>query len=51
MTWFTVRRLQILNSKQRDTLRSLLMEFTERGTSPFVRALAAKAVALIDTSE
>ncbi len=48
MTWFTLNRVKVLNQEQRETLRVLLMEFTERGTSPFVKALAVKAIALID---
>jgi hypothetical protein len=48
-TWFTKNRLQLLNPEQRRIVRSLLMEFTERGTSPPVKALAAKGVSLIDT--
>jgi hypothetical protein len=49
MTWFIKNRLQLLNPEQRRVVRSLLLEFTERGTSPFVKALAAKGVSLIDT--
>jgi len=49
MTDHTLHRLQLLNSEQRRVVRSLLVEFTERGTPPLVRALAAKGVALIDT--
>jgi len=41
-------RLRLLSSEQRSVVRSLLVEFCERGTAPFVRALAVKAVALID---
>jgi hypothetical protein len=44
----TVVRLRLLSPEQRVVVRSLLMEFCERGTAPFVRALAVKAVALID---
>ena len=41
-------RLRLLNPEQRSTVRSLLEEFTKRGTSPFVKTLALKAVTLID---
>jgi hypothetical protein len=44
-----VHRLQLLNPEQRRVVRSLLVEFAERGTPPFVRALATKAVTLIDS--
>jgi len=49
MTDHVLHRLQLLNLEQRRVLRLLLVEFTERGTPPFVRSLAAKAVTLIDT--
>ena len=49
MTDHTLHRLQLLNPEQRRVVRSLLVAFTERGTPPFVRALAAKAVTIIDS--
>ena len=49
MTYRVFERLRFLNSEQRQAVRSLLMEFTERGTVPFVRNLAVQAVALIDS--
>jgi hypothetical protein len=44
----TTGQLRLLSPEQRSVVRSLLVEFCERGTAPFVRALAVKAVALID---
>jgi hypothetical protein len=41
-------QLRLLSPEQRSVVRSLLVEFCERGTAPFVRALAVKALALID---
>jgi hypothetical protein len=42
------RQFRVLNSAQRLTVRSILEEFTRRGTSEFVKKLAVKAVSLID---
>ena len=47
----TARQLRLLSPQQRSVVRSLLVEFSNRGTVPFVRALAAQAVALIDNLE
>ncbi len=44
----TMRRFRVLNPEQQLTVRSLLVEFAERGTSKFVADLAKEAVALID---
>lgn len=44
-------RLGALNSEQRHTLRSLIVEFTARGTVPFVQRLAVQALELIDRFE
>jgi hypothetical protein len=44
----TMRQFRVLNPEQRLTVRSVLAEFAERGTSPFVRTLAVQALALID---
>lgn len=49
MTWFKKSRIRILNSHQRLVVRSLLVEFTERESSEFVKKRAAKAVELIDS--
>lgn len=43
------RKLEILNPDQRQTLRSLLMEFSQQDPSAFRRKLASDAVVLIDT--
>lgn len=44
----TMRQFRVLNPEQQLTVRSLLVEFAERGTSRFVANLAKEAVALID---
>ena len=44
----TMRKFRCLNSDQQRTVRSILLEFTERGTCALVRKLAAEAIALID---
>ncbi len=49
LTSFKLHRIHLLSAEQRGTVRSILSEFTRRGTSPFVADLAAKAVALFDT--
>jgi hypothetical protein len=49
MTWFKKSWIRILNSHQRLVVRSLLVEFTERESSEFVKKRAAKAVELIDS--
>jgi hypothetical protein len=46
---FQINRVKMLSTQQRLTLRSLLAEFAERGTAPFVKALAARDVAFIDS--
>ena len=43
-----IRRLKLLNSEQRATIRSLLTEFAERERSSFIRRFATNAVELID---
>ncbi len=48
-TDFVLHQLRALSPEQRDTLRSLLLEFAERDPSAFQRKLASEAVALIDT--
>jgi|tagenome__1003787_1003787.scaffolds.fasta_scaffold20452846_2 hypothetical protein len=48
MTSFKMQRLRCLSLDQRLTLRSLLAEFAERESSPYLRKLASEAVALID---
>jgi|ERR1700690_1203309 len=44
----TMRRFSVLNPEQQLTVRSILEQFTERGTCTYVRNLAAEAIALID---
>jgi len=44
----TMRQFRVLNPEQQLTVRSLLVEFAERGTSKFAANLAKEAVALID---
>jgi hypothetical protein len=44
----TMRQFRVLNPEQQHTVRSILVEFTERGTGQSVRKLATEAVALID---
>jgi hypothetical protein len=50
MTPEKIRRLRLLNSEQKGTLRTLMTEFAEREHSNFIRDLAARAVELIDRS-
>jgi hypothetical protein len=45
-----MRQFRVLNPEQQHTVRSILVEFTERGTSQYVSKLAAEAIALIDRS-
>ena len=44
----TMRQFRVLDSEQQHAVRSLLVEFAERGTTKFVANLAKEAVALID---
>jgi hypothetical protein len=44
----TMRKFRVLNPEQQLTVRSLLVEFAQRGTSKFAANLAKEAVALID---
>ena len=44
----TMRRFRVLKPEQQLTVRSLLVEFAERGTDKFVANLAKEAVVLID---
>lgn len=44
----TMRRFRVLSEEQQLTVRSLLMEFSERGLSPFVRKHAIQAITYID---
>jgi|SRR5579885_1338190 len=44
----TVSQLRLLSLEQRSVVRSLLIEFSKRGTAPFVKTLAVQAVALTD---
>lgn len=50
MTLEKIRRLRMLNSEQRATVRSLMTEFAKRERSSFVRSFAARAIELIDLS-
>jgi hypothetical protein len=43
-----MRQFRVLDSEQQNAVRSLLVEFAERGTTNFVANLAREAVALID---
>jgi hypothetical protein len=43
-----LRQYRLLNKEQRNVLRSLLEEFSKRGSSAYVKRLASDAVALID---
>jgi hypothetical protein len=47
----TMRQFRLLNPEQRHTVRSMLAEFTQRGTVPFVREFMVKALRLIDLFE
>ena len=48
-TAFVLHRLRALSPEQRETLRSLLMDFAQQDPSAFQRKLASDAVSLIDT--
>jgi hypothetical protein len=48
MTPEKIRRLRLMNSEQRATVRSLLAEFAGRERSFFIRRFATNAVGLID---
>jgi hypothetical protein len=48
MTPEKIKRLRLLSSEQRATMRSLLAEFAEREQSSFIRRYAVSAVELID---
>jgi archaeosine-15-forming tRNA-guanine transglycosylase len=45
----TLRQFQLLNPEQRVTVRSILAEFTQRGTGSFVRDLFSKTIVFIDS--